>query len=147
MPLRCLVDTNVLLRLANPSMEQHPICKQAVARLHATGWQLYYTLQNAAEFWNVSTRPVERNGHGLTALETMLGWREVEEILTLLPDDARVYANWRKLVVSCEVRGVQVHDAKLAATMLAHDVSRILTFNTADFVRFPGIEAIDPSAI
>ena len=42
--------------------------------------------------------------------------------MTLLPDDARVYATWRDLVAARDVRGVQVHDAKLAAAMLVHQI-------------------------
>ena len=32
--------------------------------------------------------------------------------------------------------GKQIHDANIAATMLAHDIPRILTNNVADFRRF-----------
>ncbi len=41
--------------------------------------------------------------------------------------------------------GKQVHDANIAATMLAHGITRLLTFNVADFQRFAGlIELIAP---
>ena len=54
---------------------------------------------------------------------------------------------WRRLVVNYGVSGVQVHDARLVATMLVHDVTHILTFNTQDFIRYrpEGIIAIDSS--
>jgi len=146
-PPRYLVDTNILLRVANPSLEEHLLCTQAVIRLHELGCPLHYTLQVAAEFWNVSTRPRDRNGHGLSAEETSLGWSDVEDFLTLLPDDANVYATWRSLVTTHRVVGVQVHDAKLAAAMLAHDVPCILTLNTADFARYGGIEAMHPAKV
>ena len=49
------------------------------------------------------------------------------------------------LVVLCRefpVAGKQIHDANIAATMLAHGERRLLTFNTRDFRRFgEGIEA------
>lgn len=32
---------------------------------------------------------------------------------------------WRRLVVNYGVSGVQVHDARLVATMLVHDVTHI----------------------
>jgi len=67
--------------------------------------------------------------------------------MTLLPDDARVYATWRDLVAAREVRGVQVHDAKLAAAMLVHQIPYILTLNVADFARHPGIEATHPAKL
>ena len=42
-------------------------------------------------------------------------------------------------------RGKQVHDANLVATMLAHGIRRLLTFNLADFQRFAGlVELVAP---
>lgn len=49
-------------------------------------------------------------------------------------------------VVVHEVRGVKVHDARIAAAMRAYGVSHILTFNGADFRRYPGIVAVAPTA-
>ena len=51
--------------------------------------------------------------------------------MTLLPDNAAVYAQWRKIIVQYGVSGVQVHDARLAAAMYIHGVTHILTLNVA----------------
>ncbi|MFZ0035778.1 MAG: hypothetical protein WAK91_00030, partial [Candidatus Acidiferrales bacterium] len=67
-----------------------------------------------------------------------------EERLRLLPDNLAVHAEWRNLLVTHGVSGVQVHDARLAATMRVYGVKRILTFNHGDFARYMDIEAIDP---
>ncbi len=47
------------------------------------------------------------------------------------------------------VSGVQVHDARLVATMLVHGVTHILTFNTSGFTRYnsKGIVAVDPATV
>jgi predicted nucleic acid-binding protein len=37
-----------------------------------------------------------------------------------------------------------VHDANIVATMLEHDVHRLLTFNAADFRRFSHLITIEP---
>jgi predicted nucleic acid-binding protein len=73
----------------------------------------------------------------------------VEKIFPLLPDDARIHQEWRKLVVRFGVSGVQVHDARIVAAMLVHQVTHILTFNTADFARYSkiGIVAVNPKNI
>lgn len=65
----------------------------------------------------------------------------------LLPDREAIYREWRRLVVAHAVSGVQVHDARLAAAMLVHGITHLLTLNSADFVRFPGITAVRPSEI
>ncbi len=105
--------------------------------------------QNCVEFWNVFTRPATRNGFGLSIQQTNHSLRLVEKIFPLLPDDARIHREWRKLVFSFGVSGIQVHDARIVAAMLVHQVTHILTFNTADFVRYSkiGIVAVNPKNI
>ncbi len=64
-----LLDTNVLLRSAEPS---HPMYEEAVNAtntLLGRGEELWLAPQNLIEFWNVYTRPVERNGLGHTVTE------------------------------------------------------------------------------
>jgi hypothetical protein len=46
-----------------------------------------------------------------------------------------------------EILGVQVHDARLAASMYVHGVGHVLTLNVTDFTRFSGLSAIHPSSI
>ena len=142
-----LVDTNVLLRFSRQRDPSYQIAQDVVSKLEAQGHQLQTTLQNLAEFWNVSTRPANRNGFERTLLETNLLLQELELLFPLLPDSPAVYRVWRWLIVKYNVSGVQVHDARLVATMLVHDVKYILTFNIQDFIRYrpEGIIAVDPS--
>jgi predicted nucleic acid-binding protein len=42
---------------------------------------------------------------------------------------------------------VKVHDARLAAVACVYGVRSILTFNTADFVRFEQLAALHPAEI
>lgn len=49
--------------------------------------------------------------------------------MTLLPDNAAVYARWRNIILQYGVSGVQVHDARLAASMYVHGVTHILTLD------------------
>jgi predicted nucleic acid-binding protein len=71
--------------------------------------------------------------------------RLIERLVRILPDTADAYRKWRGLVVTHAVRGVQVHDARLVAWMLAHGVTHILTLNGTDFVRYPGITVLAPA--
>ena len=144
-----LVDTNVLLRFSRLENPRYQISRDAVHKLEADGHQLQTTLQNFAEFWNVSTRPAERNGFGRTPVETGELLQDLEEAFSLLPDSADVYREWRQLALEYEVSGVQVHDARLVASMIVHNVTHILTFNVTDFERYAdeGIVAVDPAAV
>ena len=144
-----LVDTNVLLRFSRLRNPRYQISRDAVHKLEADGHQLQTTSQNFAEFWNVSTRPTERNGFGRTPVETDELLQDLEKAFSLLPDSTDVYCEWRRLVVKYEVLGVQVHDARLVASMIVHKVTRILTFNVTDFERYESekIVAVNPAAV
>jgi predicted nucleic acid-binding protein len=63
------VDTNILLRSIEVSDPKHAVAVRAVSQLMKTGEALIITPQIVAEFWNVATRPRERNGIGLTPSE------------------------------------------------------------------------------
>lgn len=144
-----LVDTNVLLRFAFAGDPAHPVAKPAVERLQRSGHRLVTLFQNRSEFWNVSTRPVARNGYGLDIATAEAALCRVERDFPLLPEHPQTYATWRRLVVAYGVSGVQVHDARLAAAMLAHGVTHVLTFNVADFGRYAPerLAAVDPATV
>ena len=142
-----LVDTNILLRLVRRNHAEYPLVRDAVTILRRRGVGLYYTLQNMAEFWNACTRPRERNGLGLSIAEAAEGARELEEILTLLPENAAVYREWRRLVVAYQVSGVKVLDARLVAVLRAYRIRHLLTFNEADFRRYEEVVVVRPESI
>ena len=144
-----LADTNVLLRFADRTHPVHPTVRAAVRKLRTGGHRVRTTPQNFIEFWNVATRPIERNGFGLAPVNADRLLRLVERLSPLLPDSPTVYTEWRELVVSFGVSGVQVHDARIVAAMIVHGVTHILTFNTTDFVRYGtrGIVAVDPTTV
>ena len=139
-----LLDTNILLRLSLPGGPFDEMVVSAVGRLVAEGATLLYTLQNAAEFWNVCTRPRERNGLGLHIREADRRLQLIEQQFLLLPETEAAYAQWRRIVVECGVSGAQVHDARLAAVMRVHNFSYLLTLNPRDFERFTGLTPVHP---
>jgi len=61
-----------------------------------------------------------------------------------LPDSRQIHDQWRQLVVSHSVMGLQVYDARIAAAMKAHAVSHLLTLNKKDFTRYPEITVVAP---
>jgi len=142
--VRVLADTNILLRLLNPTDPEYSTVREAVDALFARGEQLCFVPQNLVEFWNVCTRPAASNGFGLTSAETDARAKLIEGRFLFLPETERVHTEWRRLVVEHSVAGAQVHDARIAAAMLAHGVPRLLTLNDRDFARYPGISAVHP---
>lgn len=143
----CLVDTNVLLRITRRADPQHQLIVMALTQLTGQGTTLHYTHQNIAKLWNVMTRPLVRNGLGLTVNEAEIAVRAIERGMTLLPDSEAVYHEWRRIILRYGVSGVQVHDARLAAAMYVHSVAHILTLNVPDFSRFGGLTPVHPNQL
>jgi predicted nucleic acid-binding protein len=45
------------------------------------------------------------------------------------------------------MRGGQVHDARLAASMYVHSIPNLLTFNVRDFQRFKDLRIVHPAGV
>ena len=71
----------------------------------------------------------------------------IDALFHFLPDVPQIYEEWKRLVRAQSVSGLQVHDARLAATMRVYGVVSILTFNVGDFTRFPGINVFHPETV
>jgi predicted nucleic acid-binding protein len=125
--LAILCDTNVLLRSVQRYHPQYFAATGAVERLIRANREPVIFLQNLVEFWNVATRPEKNNGLGYSVQRTNDELVRLTESLVILPDHTRTAELWRALVVNHEIRGVQVHDARLVAGMKAHGIQEILT--------------------
>ncbi len=144
--MRYFVDTNILLRIAYRQDPLHPLIEEVIESLNNQGDDVCTGSQNCIEFWNVCTRPSNRNGYGLLPEQADKLLFFIEESFTILPDHPDVYLTWREQVVQFNVSGVQVHDARLVATMRVYGITHILTINVADFTRYQslGIVPVHP---
>lgn len=142
-----LVDSNILLRHVEPKHPMHLEAVNAVAALLNEGESVYVLPQNISEFWNVCTRPLNKNGLGFSPAQTDTEVKRIESLLTVLLDNAAIYPEWRQLVVKHAVSGVQVHDARIVAAMKAHNIPHLVTFNYADFKRYTGITVMAPQDV
>ena len=142
-----LVDTNLLVRLAQPKNPHRREAVRALRTLRRQPESLGIVPQNLVEFWAVATRPASSNGLGLTIDETSKLIGKLKVLFTLLPESAEIFAEWERIVLQHQVFGKQAHDARLVAAMLVHNVTHLLTFNTDDFKRYEGITVVNPSSV
>lgn len=126
----CLLDSNILLRISKKDDPQHSAIGHALHSLVQRQVQLCYTSQTLAEFWNASTRPLDKNGFGLSVAEADRLARVIERDFEFLPESREVH-----------------DDARLAAIMYVHGVGQLLTINVRDFRRFDGLRIIHPTEL
>ena len=146
-----LLDTNLLARLTS---SLHPHCvpsRRAVSRLNSRGERLVIVPQNLFEFWAVATRkpgppPTGQNGLGMPCNQASQWMQYFRRRFVMLPDRVDLLDQWHTLVHTHGIQGLKSHDARLVAAMHTHGITRLLTFNAADFKQF-SITLIDPTTV
>jgi predicted nucleic acid-binding protein len=99
-----LIDTCILLRAFERDAAEHGSIIQAIRSLWERDEELFVTVQNIAEFWNVATRPADKNGLGLSSD------RVVQRVLyrsAKLTHLCSVIVDHRRDVVGCCLSGVE----------------------------------------
>ena len=142
-----LPDTSVILRLNEPG---NPLCKiveNCLDKLERDGKELVIVPQVLVEFWVVATRPKSVNGLGLTIEETERELENLQKIFTLLPENERIFDEWKAIVTKHKVSGKVAHDARIVAAMAVHKIDNILSLNPNDFKRFTEIKAVRPQDV
>ncbi|MEE3715736.1 PIN domain-containing protein [Tumidithrix elongata RA019] len=140
-----MIDTNILLRIAQKTHPMNEVAVQSVKVLFERGDALFITSQNLIEFWVVATRPIEVNGLGLSVARALEELEEIKNTFTLLLDTENIFLIWEDLIARYQVSGKPAHDTRLVAAMIAHGLTDLLTFNTDDFKRLLEINAIAPN--
>lgn len=136
---RTFVDTNVLV-YANQA--RSPFHEHARLRL-ASVERACVSRQVLREYCAVVTRPQadEPPLSPWTAIERVETFRTIFDVID---DTQGSFERLLELVASYSVKGRQIHDANIVATMDAHGIRRLLTANPADFRRFADLIEIEP---
>jgi predicted nucleic acid-binding protein len=103
--------------------------------------------QNLVEIWAVATRLEGDNGLGFSTERAAAELTRLKAVFTILVETSDLYPAWEALVIKHRVSGKPTHDARLVAAMKVHGLNSILTFNTGDFTRYPGIEVVHPADV
>ncbi len=142
-----LLDTNVVLRFANPSDAKHIIATNAVYNLLLRGDECYLTAQIIIELWVVATRPQEVNGLGWNTERT----RDIiDQLLIRFPlveESSQIFITWLNLVTANQVTGKRTHDIRLVGVILANNITHLLTFNPKYFNRITNITIVQPQEL
>lgn len=142
-----LVDSNILVYIANPQSPFYPDARDAINLLLQRGEMLCVLPQNLIEFWVVATRPLQNDGLGLSVAQAQAEITRIKSIFRLLDDNPLIFSEWERLVAQHTVLGKNAHDARIAAAMSVHQVSTLLTVNKADFKRFPHLAVLAPKEV
>ena len=128
------IDTNVLVYSTAVTAPFRDQARDALARF-AIREPLFISRQILREYIAVMTRE-QPWGSPLALVEATEDATRFIRRFAVLEDSPEVWARLVELSRYCRFAGRQVHDANVVATMLAHGVRRLLTYNAGDFRRF-----------
>ncbi len=136
-------DTNILVysRIAQSSFRADALAM--LSDLDAAGHPLWISRHILREYLVTMSRP------GTLAvpppMPSLIGdVRFFESKFLIAEDGPTVTSSLLHLLSSVACSGLQIHDANIVATMLAHGISKLLTHNVADFQRFSGHSSVIP---
>jgi predicted nucleic acid-binding protein len=145
--MKILIDTNIVLRMADAGHAMHDQALAAIDWLDSQGHECVIVPQVLYEYWAVATRPLANNGLGMSPTETDLALSQWTTVFRLLLDERGIFDHWRTLVTTHDVKGKNAHDARLVAATQRHGLTHLLSFNKPDFTRFAQIQVFTPAEV
>ena len=140
------IDTNVFVSARNAQAPANMLAREALAHARESGEPGRISRQVMREYLSATTRPQTWSAP-LSMAEALGDIAWMDSSFEILEDGPGVTAVLTALCSDVPVAGKQVHDANIAATMLAHGERRLLTFNGSDFRRYgERIELVDMEA-
>ena len=89
-----LLDTNVLLRLAQSDHPMHSFAVNAITTLRRQEAFLCIMPQNLIEFWTVATRPFNVNGLGMSIETASQEVARMKRFFPLQSDRPEIFPLW-----------------------------------------------------
>ena len=141
------IDTSVLVAARFVTASAHVAACGCLDRAGNSEEPLHISRQIVREYLVAVTRP-QSWSKSLAMGDALDDAARLVSSFTVLEDGPNVMAALTALCREVPVAGKQIHDANIAATMLAHGERRLLTFNAKDFRRYAErIELVDLEAL
>ena len=139
---RHFVDSNILVYAALADDPRHSVSRALLG--DSSRGELAVSLQILSEFYSIITnaRRVSEPytpADAIVFIETLISYGHV----IVLPASVEVADIWLALVKSKGLKGPRVFDLQIVATMIAHRVRVLFTYNGSDFA-FPELEVLEP---
>ena len=138
-----LVDANVLIYAFDVQSPQHLASRALLDAARTGSVSLYINSQILCEFYSITTnsRRVLKPRSPAEALNAVSG---LLNYLRILPISVIAVESLVDLLRRRPVKGGEIFDLQIVATMKANGVLSIYTFNTEDFAVFPELEVLTP---
>ena len=138
------IDTNILVAAHRRDADRHERAAAAIRGLaeDPTPWAVPWSCMH--EFLGIVTHPrIFRTPSTVPAVISQVESWLASPSLTLLGERFDHWSHLRLAIEEGDARGARVHDARIAATCIAHGVTSLWTADR-DFGRFPQLRTHNP---
>ena len=138
------VDTNILVYAHREDSEWHQAADRVLSHEAESGrtWAIPWACLH--EFLAIVTHPriFDPPTPLKDALEQVACWLEMPT-LVLLTEESGYWEILRPLIENGQIKGPQIHDARIAAMCLEHGIRELWTADR-DFSRLQGLRVVNP---
>ncbi|MCA9778798.1 MAG: PIN domain-containing protein [Candidatus Eremiobacteraeota bacterium] len=134
------VDTNIFVAVTDRSRSSHSAAIRLFNEMPGTGAHLAWSGQVVREYLVVATRPRERNGLGLSTELALKNVDLLSKRLVLIDESTQTNLILKSLVAKHSLSGKRIHDANIAATMVAGGLTHLISDDTTDYRVFSAIQ-------
>ena len=138
------VDTNILVFATDTDSPFQSAAETELNEWRKHGTDLYISIQFLREYLAVASRPAPAQTAPPDYAAILGNIASFRSAFHVLDDTRLVSEKLGELVQRFSVKGRQVHDANIAATMLTHGLQDLLTHNVVDFARFSPLVTVHP---
>jgi predicted nucleic acid-binding protein len=127
---KVFVDTNVLLYANVLNSALNKDAQQMLLQFRKEDSEVWISRQVIREYAAILTR----EGVSINAVKNDI--ERFMEFFEVADETWQTTSHFLELLTRYEVKGKQVHDANIVATMLTLGIKKLLTHNTTDFKRY-----------
>ncbi len=140
---RVFVDTNILVYSSLPRFPQYEQANRRLSKLLMQKNEIWISRQVIREYLVTMTRPAIVGG-SITPEEALNNVSIFMAVYKVADETSEVTARLLSLLQQVSVVGSQIYDANIVATMQTYNMSRLLTHNTVDFLRYNAFVTLLP---
>jgi predicted nucleic acid-binding protein len=132
---KVMIDTNILLYANMVNFPLHLNAQQHLQKLNLELEELWVSVQIVREYMASKSRITYLDGCYDPA-EIVLDVKEFENNFLIAINNLGTQKEHLRLFEKYQVKGKQVHDCNIVATMIANDIGSLFTNNIQDFKRY-----------
>jgi predicted nucleic acid-binding protein len=129
------VDTNILIFISFTSSPFHQRSVDKINSLQEQGFTFSISRQIIREYLSVKSKLLNAVNKYI-ATDIALEVRGFDDQFIIADENNSTTVQLLLLIEKYVVSGKQVHDCNIVATMLANNISQLVTNNSADFLRY-----------